>query len=74
MKKSILNLGTPLKKSQQLNILGGMIYASTGQVCVTCGNGYRKCCTGGKSPSVNCATKSGTCVKTEIPTGGDNIF
>ncbi|MFY7672708.1 hypothetical protein ACOSP6_16620 [Tenacibaculum sp. MEBiC06402] len=74
MKKSILELGTVLNKSQQIKISGGLNLSTGGVVCVTCGNGYQKCCTGGKSPSVNCATKSGSCVKTQIPSGGDNMM
>lgn len=33
----------------------------SGDYCVTCANGYKKCCTSPKSPVVNCIKRSGSC-------------
>ncbi|MCF2874064.1 MULTISPECIES: hypothetical protein [unclassified Tenacibaculum] len=66
MIKNISNIGTPLNKSQQLTIFGGIFNSGGIKTCVKCSNGYEKCCTDGKSPSVNCPAKTGSCVKTGI--------
>ena len=69
MLKNIVGLGTALSKKQQKTILGG--FGSSTKTCVTCSNGYEKCCTGDESPNVNCVTKTGKCEKTQIPNTGE---